>query len=584
MSNLPTTVRLEPSRTGIGDPNKPNTWLKFNVLEEATTGEPGTAASRNVPAIIEKYRKEGDAQIFNPRTPAEKKNIIAVINREREKREMKPISEELFDQNNNRFFKSLDAQMAVMKEDRLRRNPYKELVEGWTEKYHGKKGQAKVRNAIEGSDSMFDIFTKGPKQYLKNKGIVFDSMLRDTIPGDKNDFVMAGDMIGTLASFALTRKTPGGAKLPKTLAQEILGRGSGSGLGDASKMVAGSGAGAASSSLIYDLINGLIRRTKGIANPEEAPSPALEAMTAGRNAVAFTAGAAGLGPIASAVRPYLGTHLFGLKGPAKEMSDIGELYNAPIGINTATQLSTSGPLRGMAKAYRKTLGKLPFFGGSGMKDKLTLSSIQMTKAMKNNIKGYGDDIPLDEVDKFYVDSFKSFPSSIRKKFNKEAENAGFKNWVDMIKAEARVNELAPIEHMTEIGEFASKKALERYQRFSYINDMLYTDFENKAKSISKAFIPTNNARIVGESLRNTIEEMRISLRTGDTFEPTLGEIDKFIIDKISNLPDYVNISGIRGLQKEINMLFSEISGPLKKRSRGSGFIRITAKSHYIRFK
>lgn len=571
MAGFAKKVRLEPARTGLGNPQDPSTWLTLNVMEEATTGNPGTAASRNVPAFIEKYKQEG-AEIFSPRTDNEKKGVINFINKEREKQGKNAISEELFDYNNDRFLKSLDAQMAVAKEDRLRRDPYRELYEGFTEKYHGKKGQAKVKNAVEGSDSVFDIFTKGPSQYLKNKGIVFDSMLRDTIPGNKNDFIMAGDMIGTMGSFALTRKTPGGAKVPKTLAQEVLGRGAGSGLGDASKMVAGSGAGAASGSLIYDLINAGIRRTKGIANPEDAPTPALEALVAGRNAVAFTAGAAGLGPVASAVRPFLGTHLFGLKGPAKEMSDIGELYNAPIGINTASQLSTSGALKGMAKAYRKTLGKLPFFGGSGMKDKITLSSIQMTKAMKNNIKGYGDDIPLDEVDKFYVDSFKSFPSSIRKKFNKEAENAGFKSWVDMIKAEARVNELAPIEHMTEIGEFASKKALERYQRFSYINDMLYTDFENKASSISKAFIPTNNSRIVGESLRNTISEMRINLRTGDTFEPTLGEIDKFIIEKISNLPDYINISGVRGLQKEVNMLFSEISGPLKKDQGGAALL------------
>ena len=570
MGGFAREVRLEPARTGIGDPNNVNTWLKLNVREEVTSGNPGTAASRILPHVIEKYRKEG-AEIFNPRTDSEKKGVIKRINEEREKQGKKAISEELFDYNNNKFLQGLDAQMAVMKEDRLRRDPYQEkLKESFlsTEKYHGKKGQAKVRNAIEGSDSIFDIYSKGPSQYLKNKGVVFDSMLRDILPGNKNDFIMAGDMIGSMASFALTRKTPGGAKIPKTLAQEILGRGSGSGVGDAAKIVAGSTAGAASGSLVYDIINGLVRRTFGIANPEDAPTPAVEAMVAGRNAMTFTLGAAGLGVIASAARPFLGEVLFGLKGPAKEMSDIGELYGAPIGINTATEISTTGPLRGAARGYRKTFGKLPFFGGSKMKDKITLSSIQMTKAMKKNIGAYGDDIPLDEVEKFYVDSFKTFPSTIRKKFNKEAEEKGFKSWVDMIKAEARVNELAPIQHMTEIGQFASEKAVARYQRFSYINDMLYTDFETKASSISKAFIPTNNARIVGQALRSTIDDMRIDLRDGNKFEPTLGEIDKFIVDKISNLPDYVNISGIRGLQKEINMLFSEISGPLKKDQGG----------------
>ena len=154
MGGFAREVRLEPARTGIGDPNNVNTWLKLNVREEVTSGNPGTAASRNLPHVIEKYRKEG-AEIFNPRTDSEKKGVIKRINEEREKQGKKAISEELFDYNNNKFLQGLDAQMAVMKEDRLRRDPYQEkLKESFlsTEKYHGKKGQAKVRNAIEGSD------------------------------------------------------------------------------------------------------------------------------------------------------------------------------------------------------------------------------------------------------------------------------------------------------------------------------------------------------------------------------------------------------------------------------------------------
>ncbi len=562
-------VQLEPARTGVGNPNDASTWISFNVMEEATSGSPGTAASRNVPAIIDKYTKEG-ASIFNPRTPTEKAAVINIINKEREKRELKPITEELFDYNNDKFFQGIDARLAVMKEDRLRQDPYKELMQGWKEKYHGAKGQAKVRDAIEGSDSMFDIWTNGPKQYLKNKGVAFDSMLRDAIPGDQKDFVMAGDMIGALGSLALTKKIPGGAKMPKSLGQEVM-----EGMtGDAVRTVAGATSGAASGSLIYDLVNAGIRRTKGIADPQDAPTPALAAITEGRNTMMWTMGAAGLGPLAAATRPILGRYLFGLEGPAKQMSDIGEMYGAPLGISTAAQASTRGfgPTVGIARKYKNTLGKIPFFGGTGMKEKLTLASIQMSKAAKSTIKGYGDDIPMDEIEKFYKDSFKEFPSAVRKKMNKEAKDAGYKGWADMIEAEARVNELAPIEHMSDIGEFASKKAMERYQRFSYINNMLYEDFEKKAASISKPFIPTKNARMVGENLRNTIEAMRFRLRSGDQFEPTLGEIDKFIVDKISNLPDYINASNVRGLQKEINMLFSEISGPLKKDQGGAALL------------
>ena len=563
-------VQLEPARTGVGDPNDASTWISFNVMEEATSGSPGTAASRNLPAIIEKYTKEG-AAIFNPRTPTEKSAVINIINKEREKRELRPITEELFDYNNNKFFEGIDARLAVMKEDRLRQDPYKELMQGWKEKYHGAKGQAKVRAAIEGSDSIFDLWTYGPKKYLKNKGVAFDSILRDAIPGDRGEFVMAGDMIGALGSLALTKKIPGGSKMmPKSLAQEVMGGMT----GDVVRTVGGATTGAASGSLIYDLVNAGIRRTKGIADPQDAPTPALAAITAGRNAMMWTMGAAGLGPLAAATRPILGRYLFGLEGPAKQMSDIGEMYGAPIGISTAAQASTRGfgPTVGTAKGFKNTLGKIPFFGGGGMKEKLTLASIQMSKAAKSTIKGYGDDIPMDEIEKFYKDSFKDFPSTVRKKMNKSAKEAGYKGWVDMLEAEARVNELAPIEHMSEIGEFASKKAMERYQRFSYINNMLYQDFEKKAASISKAFIPTKNARMVGENLRNTIEAMRFRLRSGDQFEPTLGEIDKFIVDKISNLPDYINASNVRGLQKEINMLFSDISGPLKKDQGGAALL------------
>ena len=57
MGGFAREVRLEPARTGIGDPNNVNTWLKLNVREEVTSGNPGTAASRNLPHVIEKYRK-----------------------------------------------------------------------------------------------------------------------------------------------------------------------------------------------------------------------------------------------------------------------------------------------------------------------------------------------------------------------------------------------------------------------------------------------------------------------------------------------------------------------------------------------
>jgi len=569
------TIRLEPSRTGIGDPGNSSTWLQVNVMEELTSGNPGTAASRNLPVYMDKYKEirgKRGADVYNPRTPAEKRNIVGAINNAREKIGKKAISEELFDYNNDKFFTGLDAQIQVMQEDRKSNDPYKYYVDHWKGKYKSEKGKTKVRDAMKNSDSMFDLVRDGPKEYLKNKKTVFGSFLRDVIPGNKNDFVMAADVIGGFGALALTKRVPGAPKVTKSLGQEIMG----GHVGDTVRTVAGATAGAASGSLIYDLINSTIRRTKGIANPQDAPTPALEALTAGRNAFKWTLGAAGLAPLAAAARPVLGKVLFGFDGPAIAMSDLAELYRAPVGINVAAGASAQGAginmFKGAATKYKKTLGKLPFFGGTAMQEKLTLSSLQFSKALKNTIGNYGDDMPIDEVEKFYREQFKGFPTTIRTKLNKEATNAGFKGYVDMLEAEARVNELAPIEHMTDIGELLSKKAQERYRKFAYINNMLYDDFEIKAKSISKNFIPTKNTRMAGETLRAQIEEMKFTLRDGGQFAPMLGDIDEWILKNITNLPDYLSVANVRGLQKDINMLWSDIAGPLKKDQGGAAIL------------
>ena len=81
-------IRLEPARTGIGDPGNRSTWLELYVRDELTSGNPGTAASRNLPVYMDKYKEirgKRGVDIYNPRTPAEKKNIIRAINDAREK-------------------------------------------------------------------------------------------------------------------------------------------------------------------------------------------------------------------------------------------------------------------------------------------------------------------------------------------------------------------------------------------------------------------------------------------------------------------------------------------------------------------
>ena len=161
------TIRLEPSRTGIGDPGNSSTWLQVNEMEELTSGNPGTAASRNLPVYMDKYKEirgKRGADVYNPRTPAEKRNIVGAINNAREKIGKKAISEELFDYNNDKFFTGLDAQIQVMQEDRKSNDPYKYYVDHWKGKYKSEKGKTKVRDAMKNSESMFDLVRDGPKE------------------------------------------------------------------------------------------------------------------------------------------------------------------------------------------------------------------------------------------------------------------------------------------------------------------------------------------------------------------------------------------------------------------------------------
>jgi len=129
-------------------------------------------------------------------------------------------------------------------------------------------------------------------------------------------------------------------------------------------------------------------------------------------------------------------------------------------------------------------------------------------------------------------------------------------------AELRVNELAPIQHMTEVGAFMFDEAGKRYRQFSYINDLLYTDFENKAKKISKSFIPTSRTKSMAQSIRDEIADMKVQLENYETFKPELDKIEKFVVETLSNLPDYIKPKDVRTFQREINRLYQEAESKL----------------------
>ena len=52
-------------------------------------------------------------------------------------------------------------------------------------------------------------------------------------------------------------------------------------------------------------------------------------------------------------------------------------------------------------------------------------------------------------------------------------NNGSNNLDEAIEAQIRLEAYAPIQHMTDVGMFMHKSAQDRYNRFSYVNNLLY---------------------------------------------------------------------------------------------------------------
>jgi len=275
--------------------------------------------------------------------------------------------------------------------------------------------------------------------------------------------------------------------------------------------------------------------------------------------------------VASVTRPILGKALFGLDGPRSTLANFADFYNAPVGISQITR-GAGGGLSGAASAYFRVIGKIPFFG-AGFQKRNTLAGIQLTKGMQKELgdlgSGQSDEPLIDYISK----SYKALPREVRKRMDTDARNAGFRSYKDMISAELRVNELAPIQHMSDVGVFMFDEAGKRYRQFSYINDLLYTDFENKAKRISKNFIPTNNTKSVAQMARDELEDAAIKLDNYETLKPSLDAIDVFITEKLANLPQYIRPRDIRTLQREINKLYQEaeaLIGPAAKKQGTPG--------------
>jgi len=538
------SVELPPQQTGLREPRY--ITVKKEVLERSV--DPETGQDRAIPKVKgAPFDNRTFYPIFAPRTEAEQNNVIKLINRERAKEKKNPINAKQFNYITDQMANALQSQEAVADEMKRREDPYKYYVKKFKDEYDPKKH----RNAIDKTASIFQIF-KDPKRFAANKYTELNQMVRNTVPGSRNDFIMAGDIGGSMFGFK-GGKIPGTAKVQKSLADEVLE-------GSIFKTTAGATIGGTAGSLVYDLTNAAIRKTMGIPDPQDAPNAALEALTHGRNTLYFTGGAAGLMGVASYLRPMLGKALFGLEGPRAQFANIAEFYGAPIGISQLSR-GAGGALSPVAGSFFQVIGKLPFLGG-GFQKRNTLASIELTKGMKDALGDLGRGQSDDPLIDYISNSYKSLPRAVRKAMDTDARNAGFRSYKDMMAAELRVNELAPIQHMTEVGAFMFDEAGKRYRQFSYINDLLYTDFENKAKKISKSFIPTSRTKAMAQNIRDEIADMKVRLNNYNEFKPELDKIEKFVIETLAELPDYIKPKDVRTFQREINRLYQEAESKL----------------------
>ena len=548
-------IELLPQQTGLSGPRY--ITIQDEVVERDI--DPETGEDRSLPKINRnKFDTRTSFPLFVPRTKTEMDNFIKMINKERKAENKNPITAKQFNFVTNQLANSLQAQEAVNEEIKRRENPYKYYVKKFKDEYDPQKH----REAIEGSSSIFQLF-RDPKKFAANKYTALNQMIRNVIPGTRNDFVMAGDIAGSMVGFKGAR-APGAPKAPKSVADEILE-------GSIFKTTAGATLGGTAASLTYDLINAGIRKTMGIPNPQDAPNAALEAMVHGRNTLYFTGGAAGLMGVASTLRPMLGSALFGLDGPRNSLAKFADMYNVPVGISQLSR-GAGGVLSPVSGSFFQVIGKLPFFG-AGFTKRNTLAGIELTKGMKKELGDLGSGQSDDALINYIATKYKSLPRAVRKAMDTDARNAGFRSYKDMINAELRVNELAPIQHMTDVGAFMFEEAGKRYKQFAYINDLLYTDFENKAKKISKNFIPTSNTKAIAQNIVDELSDSVIKLDNYSEFKPQLDQIEKFIIDTVSNLPDYIKPKDIRVLQREINRLYQEaeaLIGPAAKKQGTPG--------------
>jgi hypothetical protein len=281
------------------------------------------------------------------------------------------------------------------------------------------------------------------------------------------------------------------------------------------------GFGAYAGANLYDIANQITRYLNDIPEANLKTDPKLENLMLARNAILFTGGAASLGPLFKGLSKGSAVTLGVGNEQAKRIAKIAMDQEIPFGI---AQASSSAAV----KAYARVVGVFPFVG----------TPFRQAKA---NI-----------------------------------------NWLLDQKVVNTLNELAPVQHMMDIGKLITADARKKYQAFARLNAKLYDNFYANANKLDDllgagksqygdtfeggpGYIPTGNIKALANSWKEKSQRGMVQLQGYAQGQPdTMGglqnleKFDAFLLN-LSRLPDHVNANQFRSLQKQFNLNWREYS-------------------------
>ena len=283
------------------------------------------------------------------------------------------------------------------------------------------------------------------------------------------------------------------------------------------------GFGAYAGANLYDIANQITRYLNDIPEANLKTDPKLENLMLAKNAILFTGGAASLGPLFKGLSKGTALTLGVGSEQAQRIAKIAMDQEIPFGI---AQASSSAAV----KAYARVVGVFPFVG----------TPFRQAKA---NI-----------------------------------------NWLLDQKVVNTLNELAPVQHMMDIGKLVTADARKKYQAFARLNAKLYDNFYANANKLDDllgagkrvtsysddfqagpGYIPTGNIKALANSWKEKSQRGMVQLQGYMSGQPdTMGglqnleKFDAFLLN-LSRLPDHVNANQFRSLQKQFNLNWREYS-------------------------